>query len=247
MGHSSRPTNKNILLDHVDTDPESVVSDYSEMADAIKEHLANVQIIRQEDLDSGNALPNEFLVQRKIPRLPEETEAEYAKRLRKLNFLSLAQEFAELKKVDSEALPFGAHKAHLQSPLSESSMSETGSNPSSLTTPMETSKEFPPAKTSNIPSNLDSGVSKPLNNVKEAWKDTSESQAGQDINPVDTSGHKQEVGDEPDSHSHVMDRQLTAFERQHASLAPHNRHSTAGNKITLHQSLQAPVPFGIIM
>lgn len=49
-------TNKNIIIENVDTDPESCMSDYSEMADAIKEHLANVQIIRQEDLDSGNTL-----------------------------------------------------------------------------------------------------------------------------------------------------------------------------------------------
>ena len=37
----------------------------------------------------------------------EESEESYAKRMKKINYLSLAQEFAELKKMDANALPFG--------------------------------------------------------------------------------------------------------------------------------------------
>jgi len=105
----------------IDSDPESIVSDYSEMADPIKEHLANVQIIQKEDLDLGNTFIDNFLVQPKLFRGSEEDEEEFNKRLRKTNYLSLAQEFAELKKVNASALPFGLHKEKYQtvSPLSD--------------------------------------------------------------------------------------------------------------------------------
>lgn len=111
----------------IESEPESIVSDYSEMADPIKEHLANVQIIQKEDLDLGNAFVNNFLVQPKIFRGVEEDEEEFNKRVRKTNYLSLAQEFAELKKVNANALPFGLHKDEYQSasPLSEG---ESGSD-----------------------------------------------------------------------------------------------------------------------
>ena len=39
--------------------------------------------------------------------MEEESEESYAKRMKKINYLSLAQEFAELKKMDANALPFG--------------------------------------------------------------------------------------------------------------------------------------------
>lgn len=106
----------------IDSDPESIVSDYSEMADPIKEHLANVQIIQKEDLDLGNTfVDSQFLVHPKLFRGSEEDEEEFNRRLRKTNYLSLAQEFAELKKVNASALPFGLHKEQYQtmSPLSD--------------------------------------------------------------------------------------------------------------------------------
>ena len=95
----------------IEAEPESMASDYSEMADFVKEHLANVHIIRKDDLATGNTqLPaDRFTVEQKVPRFPGETDDEYNKRLRKLNYLSLAQEFAELKKVDADALPFDLH------------------------------------------------------------------------------------------------------------------------------------------
>ena len=138
----------------VDTDPESVVSDYSEMNDLVKEHLANVQIIRKEDLAIANTMPNsDLFVKQRVVRLVDESDADYAKRLRKFNFLSLAQEFAELKKSDSNALPYDAHKTPLLlSPLSTSSeTSELASDMSDsvTTTPGESSsKVFPPSSES---------------------------------------------------------------------------------------------------
>ena len=93
-----------------DAECDSVLSDYSEMADPLKEHLANVQIIQHEDLETGNTMYPSFGVQQKIIRSPDETEEQFSKRLRKMNFLSLAQEFAALKRIDSDALPFDLHK-----------------------------------------------------------------------------------------------------------------------------------------
>ena len=42
-----------------------------------------------------------------LSSVDEESEESYAKRMKKINYLSLAQEFAELKKMDANALPFG--------------------------------------------------------------------------------------------------------------------------------------------
>ncbi len=134
----------------IEPEPDSGVSDYSEMADPLKEHLANVQIIQKEDLETGNTMfANQFSVGQKIMRSPDETEEEFTKRLRKINYLSLAQEFAELKKVDADALPFNLHKGPQDftdiSPMSEVS-SETESEryltDSSANTPMDSTKDF---------------------------------------------------------------------------------------------------------
>ena len=134
----------------IEPEPDSVVSDYSEMADPLKEHLANVQIIQKEDLDVGNTMfSNQFSVGQKIMRSPDETEEEFTKRLRKINYLSLAQEFAALKKIDADALPFDLRRAPQDltrirgSPMSETS-SETDPTDSSTTTPMEVIQEFAP-------------------------------------------------------------------------------------------------------
>ena len=133
----------------IEPDPDSIASDYSELAGPIKEHLANVQIIQREDLQSGNTMfANQFTVQQKITRGVDETEEEFTKRLRKINYLSLAQEFAELKKIDSTALPFDLHKSQRLDDVSPTSdlSSETDSDKynadSTLTTPMETQREF---------------------------------------------------------------------------------------------------------
>ena len=150
----------------IEPEPESVTSDYSEMADSIKEHLANVQIIQKEDLEAGNTMfPNQFSIQQKIVRGADETEEEFAKRLRKINYLSLAQEFAELKKINADALPFGLHNKQYQdySPMSDVSTdtdsserylseSATGSNAETpAVTPMEGTKEFMPSGAPRMP------------------------------------------------------------------------------------------------
>ncbi len=146
------------LKNGIEPEPDSVASDYSEMADPIKEHLANVQIIQKEDLETGNTMfPDQFTVGQRITQRADETEEEFARRLRKVNYLSLAQEFAALKKVDADALPFGlqkgAHKLQdIASPMSETSSEGTGSDryltDSADVTPMESVKDFVPRTSS---------------------------------------------------------------------------------------------------
>ena len=166
------------LKNGIEPEPDSVASDYSEMAEPIREHLANVQIIQKEDLDTGNTMfPDQFTVGQKISQRPDETDEEFSRRLRKINYLSLAQEFAALKKVDADALPFGlqkgAHKLQdVVSPMSETS-SETGSDrymtDSAEVTPMESVKDFVPKST--IEPVQGSGTQNSTR--KEVWKDTS--------------------------------------------------------------------------
>lgn len=107
----------------VDSETESVVSDYSEMADPVKEHLANVQIIRCPDLDPTS--PTQFMVREKVLRGLGEGEEEFVRRLRKTNFLSLAQEFADVKRQNENALPFNLHEERYRERKgSESGMEE---------------------------------------------------------------------------------------------------------------------------
>ena len=166
------------LKNGIEPEPDSVASDYSEMADPIKEHLANVQIIQKEDLDTGNTMfPDQFSVGQKITQGPDESDEEFTRRLRKINYLSLAQEFAALKKVDADALPFGlqkgVHKLHnVLSPMSETS-SETGSErymtDSAEVTPMESVKEFVP-RSSSVGGSTDPQMDSCTR--KEAWKES---------------------------------------------------------------------------
>ncbi|XP_067668533.1 IQCJ-SCHIP1 readthrough transcript protein-like isoform X1 [Haliotis asinina] len=93
-----------------DIECESVLSDVSEIAGPLKDIESEVQIIEREELQRGNFsfLPGHN--QKEIDRLPGETDSDYCKRARKINILSLAQEFAELKKINADALPFDLHK-----------------------------------------------------------------------------------------------------------------------------------------
>lgn len=122
----------------IEAEPESIASDYSEMADFVKEHLANVHIVRKDDLETGNTQfpADRFTVEQKVPRQPGETDDEYNKRLRKLNYLSLAQEFAELKKIDADALPFDRHCDRTLEDFSPTSDIEVDTSPSTMATPM---------------------------------------------------------------------------------------------------------------
>lgn len=105
------------------------MSDYSEMADPLKEHLANVQILQSREMES-TLYTNPFGVSQKVPRTSEETDEQYSKRLKKINYLSLAQEFAELKKIDADALPFNLHKEGQVALQDASPMSEASSEDS---------------------------------------------------------------------------------------------------------------------
>jgi len=92
----------------MDSDRESVVSDYSEMADPVREHLASIHLLQEAELRFGSVLgirPWLTLLQR-----PDEDEVDFLKRQRKVNFLSLAQEFAAVKKLNPDALPFDVHR-----------------------------------------------------------------------------------------------------------------------------------------
>lgn len=87
----------------IEPDPNSVDSDYSELGEPIREHLADVQIIGREDLDLGNTVPTsgtdvddqrEGSVGpdvRHLRQQDDETEEQFARRVRKTNYLSLAQ------------------------------------------------------------------------------------------------------------------------------------------------------------
>jgi len=98
-----------------DSDHDSVVSDYSEMADPVKEHLASIHLLQEAELQFSNVLglPAQQLHLIRpwlaVQRRPDEDEVEFLKRQRKINFLSLAQEFAAVKMVNPNALPF-CHK-----------------------------------------------------------------------------------------------------------------------------------------
>ncbi|XP_013392216.1 uncharacterized protein LOC106160229 isoform X2 [Lingula anatina] len=105
---------------------DSVVSDYSEMADPVRDLFVEneVKIVKREELAGGKNLCTGSSLEEKPERSPEETQEEFEKRVRKENYLSLAQEFAALKKINSDALPFDLHKEvnkREYSPMSEGS------------------------------------------------------------------------------------------------------------------------------
>jgi len=86
----------------IEPDPNSIASDYSELGEPIREHLADVQIIGREDLDLGNTVASSSDVddhregsvgaeKRHLRRQQDETEEQFARRVRKTNYLSLAQ------------------------------------------------------------------------------------------------------------------------------------------------------------
>jgi len=86
----------------IEPDPNSFASDYSELGEPIREHLAGVQIIGRDDLDLGNTVPSSADVvdneevsdeprKHHLRRQVDETEEQFARRVRKTNYLSLAQ------------------------------------------------------------------------------------------------------------------------------------------------------------
>jgi len=85
----------------IEPDANSFASDYSELGEPIREHLAGVQIIGREDLDLGNTIPSEDVddgqewlpdaEKHQLLREDNETDEQFARRVRKTNYLSLAQ------------------------------------------------------------------------------------------------------------------------------------------------------------
>lgn len=100
-----------------DVDCESLHSDYSELGGPLKELESEVDYVGREDLknkdfsqlgaSSLSGVQNDPSYAHE--RLAGETDDDYCKRQRKLNFLSLAQEFAELKKINADACPIDFH------------------------------------------------------------------------------------------------------------------------------------------
>lgn len=128
----------------LDAECESVHSDYSEVVGPLRDLADNdIDIFQAEDLQKENLAEkcNTYSIGNKtLKQQPDETDEEFKKRVKKVNFLSLAQEFAELKKIDADVLPFDLHKTNLcdYSPMSEeSSLAE-----SALTTPVEPGQEL---------------------------------------------------------------------------------------------------------
>lgn len=139
-------SDKGLPFKHIlDTECESIHSDYSEVVGPLRDLADNeIEIFHAEDLQKENLTEkcNTYSIGNKtLKQQPDETDEEFKKRVKKVNFLSLAQEFAELKKIDADVLPFDLHKTNLcdYSPMSE----ESSLTESAMTTPIEPGKELP--------------------------------------------------------------------------------------------------------
>lgn len=156
-----------------DGESESVVSDVSELAAPLKV-LAETEVDIVEKVnqrkepsslplagDSRSSVTSVGIIERN----PRETDEEFSKRVRKLNFLSLAQEFAELKKIDANALPFDLHKGR-RFVCSSESPDDSLDGQSSASCTMETGElakgDNPPSGIATLPKNfkLVQGMSK---------------------------------------------------------------------------------------
>ncbi|CAC5421582.1 unnamed protein product [Mytilus coruscus] len=136
VARSSLSPCRNILLNKLksDTDTDSVSSDYSVEISAPLREFSDIHIYEKNELTDSSASTG------KLERRVRETEEDFSRRVRKTNLLSIAQEFAELKKVNADALPFDLHKS--QNLVEETSSSECSSatsskNPSEMNTPSE--------------------------------------------------------------------------------------------------------------
>ncbi|KAI8772358.1 schwannomin-interacting protein 1 [Biomphalaria glabrata] len=99
----------------VDVECESIVSDYSELGGPLKDierdvNFVDKDFLRTDDVFAVPALSSAFWEQEELEKRDGETEEDFERRVRKVNLLSLAQEFAELKKVDSQACAINFHK-----------------------------------------------------------------------------------------------------------------------------------------
>lgn len=155
--------NKNSVLQkfrsEIEPDTESLSSDYSEVSAPLRD-IAEAEL---QKLDGGghNIQKSESSVQKPsltVKKQPGESDEDYSKRLRKINLLSIAQEFAELKKINVNALPLDLHNIQGQTDESSPSASSSASNSaisSEMNTPVETTVSFENLKNSNILADTD--------------------------------------------------------------------------------------------
>ncbi|CAI9740323.1 Hypothetical predicted protein [Octopus vulgaris] len=146
-----------------DAECESVSSDYSEVVGPLRDLADNeIEIFNSSDLEETiiSEKCNSFSTRSEtLQQNPDETDEEFHKRVKKVNFLSLAQEFAELKKIDADVLPFDLHKTDFSdySPMSEeSSFTEsTMTSPADLAETPTDSYDFVRDENSNELDNVD--------------------------------------------------------------------------------------------
>ncbi|KAK3095032.1 hypothetical protein FSP39_009375 [Pinctada imbricata] len=130
----------NKLKQDSDADCVSIASDYSEVSVPLRELAeSEVEIVQKADLADKSFVPSST-ANSAIQRNPEETDEEFSKRVRKINLLSIAQEFADLKKVNAKALPFGLHKSYIEG--ESSSSGESSRQSSEMNTPSDPSITF---------------------------------------------------------------------------------------------------------
>ncbi|KAL8574365.1 hypothetical protein ACOMHN_053578 [Nucella lapillus] len=109
-----------------DSECESVSSDYSELGGSLRELEKDIEVVDKEELQNYDSpLPDSILHSPLVSdnayqRQVGEPEEDYNRRVRKLNLLSLAQEFAQLKRLNADACPIDFH-------LSQSGHSISGS------------------------------------------------------------------------------------------------------------------------
>ena len=129
--------------------------DYTEMADPMKQHLANMQYLQQSQ-KKPHVMDDNQLIEvdnetHNILRNADETDDEYSRRIRKTNLLSLAQEFAALKQVQSGSTLYDVVKTsetqNDYSPMSEvSTESESDEEHDDVPTPPIKDSQAAPKK-----------------------------------------------------------------------------------------------------
>ncbi|XP_035827672.1 schwannomin-interacting protein 1 [Aplysia californica] len=133
----------------VDVECESVVSDYSELGGPLKDIERDVHYLDRDTLRSEEGGDSWLELSRQegefeseVERREGESQADFEKRIRKINLLSLAQEFAELKKVDAQACAFNFHRNQSVKNLRQS-LSPAGSRGQSIERSRRTNSKSP--------------------------------------------------------------------------------------------------------
>ena len=140
-----------VLRNLQDSECESVLSDYSELGGPLRELEKDIEVVDREELKNYDCpLPDSLLYAHVISdasleRQPGESDEEYSRRIRKLNFLSLAQEFAELKRINVDACPIDFHLSQgFYAKSTSSASSDKGSTSVSEAEPVLEAREWCP-------------------------------------------------------------------------------------------------------